>query len=107
MLLAAVVQLSALVLSKLLQSCPDMNGVLRAGYLVGDTEPGGRSSCLSMNNKVGGYRQVVHGKLLAAEQMSLRGLEACLVLYCAGSRKCQHCNDCQVKSVSQWQYVAF
>jgi hypothetical protein len=45
-------QLSALVLSQLLQRCPDMSAKLRAGYLIGDTEPGGRSSCLGMDTKV-------------------------------------------------------
>jgi hypothetical protein len=45
-------QLSALVLAKLLQSCPDMHHELRAGYLVGDTEPKGGSGALTMNNRV-------------------------------------------------------
>jgi hypothetical protein len=45
-------QLSALVLSKLLQSCPDIRQLLRSDHLVGNTEPGGGTSCLSMNNKV-------------------------------------------------------
>lgn len=46
-------QLCALVLSKLLQSCPDTKAELRADYLVGNTEEGGGSACLSMDNKVG------------------------------------------------------
>jgi hypothetical protein len=51
-LLWLLLQLSALVVSQLLQRCPDMNSKLRADYLIGDTEPGGRSACLSMDTKV-------------------------------------------------------
>ncbi|WIA14738.1 hypothetical protein OEZ85_003224 [Tetradesmus obliquus] len=43
-------KLSALVLTKLLQSCPDMRSELRAGYLLGDTGQGGGGG-LSMNNR--------------------------------------------------------
>jgi hypothetical protein len=44
-----LLQLSALVVSQLLQRCPNMRSSLRAAYLIGDTEPGGRSRCLSMD----------------------------------------------------------
>ena len=47
-------QLSALVLTKMLQSLPDVKDLLRADYLVGDTEPGGGTSSLSMGTKVRG-----------------------------------------------------
>jgi hypothetical protein len=57
-LLLLLLQLSALVLSQLLQRCPDMSSKLRAVYLIGDTEPGGRSACLSMDTKVRGVSKV-------------------------------------------------
>jgi hypothetical protein len=45
-------QLSALVLSKLLSSLPHMRKHLRAGYLLGDTRHDGTAGGLAMNNKV-------------------------------------------------------
>lgn len=51
-LCCACLQLSALVLTKLLQSCPDIRQQLRAGYLIGGTDYGGGSSTLAMNTKV-------------------------------------------------------
>uniref|UniRef100_A0A383WL31 P-loop containing nucleoside triphosphate hydrolase protein n=1 Tax=Tetradesmus obliquus TaxID=3088 RepID=A0A383WL31_TETOB len=44
-------KLSAFVLTKLLQSCPDIRQQLRAGYLIGDTDYSGGSSTLAMNTK--------------------------------------------------------
>jgi hypothetical protein len=46
-------QLSALVLARLLQSCPRKAGVLRTGHLVGNTEAGGGTAELGMSAKVG------------------------------------------------------
>lgn len=45
-------QLTALVLFKLLKSLPDMRQQLRAGYLVGDTEAGGGTAELGMSHSV-------------------------------------------------------
>jgi hypothetical protein len=45
------VQLSALVLAKLLSSLPTMRRHLRAGYLLGDTRSD-KTGSLAMNNKV-------------------------------------------------------
>lgn len=45
-------QLTALVLYKLLQSCPKMSQLLKAGYLVGDTEAGGGTAELGMSQAV-------------------------------------------------------
>jgi hypothetical protein len=62
LLLLLLLQLSALVVSQLLQRCPDMSSSLRAACLIGDTEPGGRSSCLSMDTKVcGGVCLAIRG----------------------------------------------
>jgi hypothetical protein len=52
LLLLLVLQLSALVLSKLLSSLPHMRRHLRAGYLLGDTRHDGTAGGLAMNNKV-------------------------------------------------------
>jgi len=49
--LATFLQLSALVLSKLLSSLPTMRRHLRAGYLLGDTRSD-KTGSLAMNNKV-------------------------------------------------------
>lgn len=46
--------MATIVICKLVQSLPDMLDKLRAGYLIGDTEPGGATSKISMNNKVNG-----------------------------------------------------
>jgi hypothetical protein len=46
------VQLTALVLYKLLCSCPDMRKELRAGFLVGNTEGSGGTAELGMSHSV-------------------------------------------------------
>lgn len=51
-LVIAVLQLTALVLYKLLDSVPDMRQRLRAGYLVGNTEAGGGTDDLGMSHSV-------------------------------------------------------
>jgi hypothetical protein len=53
-------QLSALVLSKLLSSLPHMRKHLRSGYLLGDTRHDGTAGGLAMNNKVGRHAGAPH-----------------------------------------------
>jgi hypothetical protein len=45
-------QLTALVLHKLIKSCPDMCKRLRTSYLVGNTEAGGGTAELGMSHSV-------------------------------------------------------
>eukprot|EP00775_Hariotina_reticulata_P010787 gene10787-10944_t len=72
-------KVSAVVLSKLLQSCPDVRRRLPSGHLIGNTEPGGGTSRLSMDNKA--QRKVMTKfkkgdiNLLVATNIGMEGLD--------------------------------
>jgi hypothetical protein len=71
------------VLTKLLQSCPDMRGLLRAGYLVGNTEESGGGGALAMSDQASWH---LHARL---NTVCLAGCVMCC------NYRAAHCAECK------------